>query len=71
MIGENFPYVNFHDLNLDWIIKELKAEKDFLENDLEGVIEEMIRNIIVNLAISYEAESETLVFTLGEVENNG
>ena len=22
--GERFPYTNFHDLNLDWIIKELK-----------------------------------------------
>ena len=22
--GENFPYANFHDMNLDWIIKELK-----------------------------------------------
>lgn len=22
--GENFPYTNFHDLNLDWILKEMK-----------------------------------------------
>lgn len=22
--GERFPYTNFHDLNLDWIIKEIK-----------------------------------------------
>ncbi len=22
--GEHFPYTNFHDLNLDWIIKEIK-----------------------------------------------
>ena len=28
MIGENFPYTNFHDLNLDWIIK---IAKDFLD----------------------------------------
>ena len=26
--GENFPYTNFHDLNLDWIIK---IAKDFLD----------------------------------------
>ena len=28
MFGENFPYTNFHDLNLDWIIK---IAKDFLD----------------------------------------
>lgn len=27
MFGENFPYVNFHDLNLDWILKTLKDIK--------------------------------------------
>ena len=26
--GENFPYSNFHDLNMDWIIK---IAKDFLD----------------------------------------
>ena len=24
LFGENFPYTNFHDLNLDWILKKLK-----------------------------------------------
>ena len=28
MIGENFPYTNFHDMNLDWMIK---IAKDFLD----------------------------------------
>ena len=26
--GENFPYTNFHELNMDWIIK---IAKDFLD----------------------------------------
>lgn len=26
--GENFPYTNFHDLNLDWIIKTLREVND-------------------------------------------
>ena len=26
--GENFPYSNFHDLNMDWIVK---IAKDFLD----------------------------------------
>lgn len=38
--GENFPYVNFHDLNLDWIIKVLKEIK--LDNE---TIKEIIPQI--------------------------
>ena len=26
--GENFPYTNFHDLNLDWIIQWIKELND-------------------------------------------
>lgn len=35
MVFENFPYTNMHDLNLDWIIKEMKklsAEWDSLRD---------------------------------------
>ena len=45
--GENFPYSNFHDLNMDWIIK---IAKDFL--DQYSHIQEIIENgeqSIVNL----------------------
>lgn len=37
--GENFPYSNFHDLNMDWIIK---IAKDFL--DQYSHIQEVIEN---------------------------
>ena len=37
--GENFPYSNFHDLNMDWIIK---IAKDFL--DQYSHIQELIEN---------------------------
>lgn len=30
--GENFPYTNFHDLNLDWIIREFKKFQTDLDN---------------------------------------
>lgn len=33
--GENFPYTNFHDLNLDWIIKVFKEMKETID---EGVV---------------------------------
>ena len=31
MFGENFPYTNFHDLNLDWIIKAFKEGQISIE----------------------------------------
>ena len=34
--GENFPYTNFHDLNLDWIIKEFKEGKINLQEALDA-----------------------------------
>lgn len=36
--GENFPYTNFHDLNLDWIIKVIKEIKVQMENVLERAV---------------------------------
>lgn len=30
--GENFPYTNFHDLNLDWIIKTMKELRIDIDN---------------------------------------
>ena len=31
IFGENFPYTNFHDLNLDWIIQTIKTLADEVE----------------------------------------
>lgn len=38
-VGENFPYTNFHDLNMDWVIK---IAKDFLDQYTH--IQETINN---------------------------
>ena len=42
--GEGFPYVNYHDLNMDWIIK---IAKDFLDQYTH--IEDIISNGETNL----------------------
>lgn len=47
MIGESFPYTNFHDLNLDWIIKTAKelAEKnlnlEYISEKADAIIERL------------------------------
>lgn len=38
---EHFPYTNFHDLNLDWILKKMKE----LESQSEGAIDEIIKKL--------------------------
>ena len=38
--GENFPYTNFHDLNLDWIIKEIKENRKTID-DFKTELEQM------------------------------
>ena len=42
--GENFPYSNFHDMNLDWVIK---IAKDFLDQytSIQDLISEGLTNI--------------------------
>ena len=42
--GENFPYSNFHDLNMDWIIK---IAKDFLDQytNIQNIIEQGITDL--------------------------
>ena len=51
--GERFPYTNFHDLNLDWIIKEIKqliADEEQQNNNITelkaqvATLEEWINN---------------------------
>lgn len=36
-VFENFPYANFHELNLDWIIKALKQGVEYMETVKEKV----------------------------------
>ena len=59
--GENFPYSNFHDLNMDWIIK---IAKDFLDQYTH--IQETIDQGIDDL----NAKAEELENILQELSNN-
>ncbi len=41
---ENFPYTNFHDLNLNWILGKVKEMSDYVKN-----IGETIDSLVVQL----------------------
>lgn len=61
--GENFPYSNFHDLNMDWIIK---IAKDFLDQYTH--IQEIIENGEASLQELTESGLEQLQTKATELE---
>lgn len=46
-VFENFPYTNFHDLNLDWILQHLKALSDDIASVMNDNAE--IKKVYENL----------------------
>lgn len=75
MAFEQFPYSNFHDLNLDWIISEVKkaiegfkalsAKTDDFETTLNNALE-YINNYFKNLDVQEEINNK-----LEEMKENG
>lgn len=75
MAFEQFPYSNFHDLNLDWIISEVKkaiegfkalsAKTDNFETTLNNALE-YINNYFKNLDVQEEINNK-----LEEMKKNG
>lgn len=59
---DNFPYANFHEMNLDWIIakvKELDSEfNETLEDSIVQYINEHLADII--LAATFDAATHTI-----------
>ncbi len=42
-IFEHFPYTNFHELNLDWIIDFIQSGKLDIESS-QKLVEELVKN---------------------------
>ena len=70
--GENFPYTNFHELNMDWIIK---IAKDFLDQytTIQDIIEtgktdltELAETLEAQLNEWYDTHSEELAQQIAE-----
>lgn len=59
---EKFPYTNYHGLNLDWILQKVKELDDKINTQIDPMIIDRIREII--LVDSYDAETETLTISL-------
>lgn len=53
----NFPYTNFHNINLDWIVKTVKESTEKIENYMKETTE-YVKNYFKNLDISEEVDSK-------------
>lgn len=66
----NFPYSNFHQLNLDWLLSEMKRTTDWIDNtaseDIQNIINQKFNELMLDA--TYVAETETLVLALKEKE---
>lgn len=61
MLFEQFPYTNFHEINLDWILKKVKdMEKEF--EDYKASVNEIIRDNLSQLVFSamYDKNTRTI-----------
>lgn len=61
-VFENFPYTNFHDLNLDWILNKVKELDEKVNGDFDAVIESYIEDHLSQflLMASYDPATETI-----------
>lgn len=70
-----FPYTNFHDINLDWILKQISELKNYVTDQIDGVIEKQVELILADAIIQgyYDANTETLVikFVMNPDEQGG
>lgn len=66
----NFPYSNFHQLNLDWILASMKENTELVNNIAKNVaqiatdaVQDWISNNAANLVLSafYDSDTETLI----------
>lgn len=68
-VFEHYPYTNFHELNLDWIIKLVKELNSKVNDQLAEIIQETADAYISSLVLNamYDAENERIEIAVTEV----
>lgn len=76
MFVNQFPYTNFHELNLDWLLRNMKENNikmEELENIWKGNITDYIKEVIndtikdILLQATYNSDTETIFITSRKV----
>lgn len=74
-VFSRFPYSNAHQLNLDWIVEEVKSIKDYVnsdsfQEDVDKAIREKAAHMFAQSAYVPETESILLSWQIIEVGPN-
>lgn len=67
-IFEQFPYSNYQDFNLDWVLQILKKMEDGMNTQFQEAIEKWIDDNYNALFFNatYDPVTETIIFAKGE-----
>ena len=62
-MGHRWPYTNFHELNQDWIVKQIVELKEYVTDQINVVIEKQVELFLAdaNILGEYDENTETLV----------
>lgn len=60
----NYPYTDFHEANLDWMLGKVKELDQKINDDLETYIREILGDLFISAL--YDPATETLILTLEE-----
>ena len=73
MFINEYPYTDFHELNLDWVLTKIKKLEDKYDNtltaELKAFIESKFNDIFADVA--YDSTNKRLILSLTSVEVSG
>lgn len=57
-----YPYTNFHDINLDWILKQVQDLQNYVNDQINDIIEQQVQIILADATLTayYDATTETV-----------